>query len=396
MFEKALSKIPQVEWKAEYNPTGKWEGIRALTYEGMPYRGAPTRVFAYYGEPKNAKSVPGIVLIHGGCGDAFCCWVKMWVDRGFAALAMDTVGCFPQCVNAGYCEGLRTQWTREPGSRFLHDGEQCGPDNLDMHDMNLSPEDQWMYHAVSDVILANTLLRSMPNVDENLVGMTGISWGGVIASIAAGYDTRFAFAVPVYGSGYLADSLGILASCFRSETALRLWRAEERFGRIRMPVLWCCWNADPFFSLETNSKSYLATRTYSSRTSLSIVHEMNHSHSCSWKRSEPFLFAEAICEMHPPLPTIAASCEERRITVHMIDASPARLRAFWIEQPLTYSVHSSETDGERLSPDPEWHFADMTENAVFLLPEAAHGYYVEAQFKIDGSEYILATPFMLF
>ena len=133
MFEKVLSAIPQMKWETPCDPTGEFEGIRALTYEGMPYGGAPTRVFAYYGAPKNARNAPGIVLVHGGGGDAFCCWVKMWVDRGFAALAMDTVGNFPRCVNAGSDEGMREQWT-------------CGPDNVEMRDMDRQVEDQWIYH----------------------------------------------------------------------------------------------------------------------------------------------------------------------------------------------------------------------------------------------------------
>ena len=49
-------------------------------------------------------------------------------------------------------------------------------------------------------ILAGNLLRAQPFVDESRVGVTGISWGGVSASILIGFEQRFAFAVPVYGS----------------------------------------------------------------------------------------------------------------------------------------------------------------------------------------------------
>jgi hypothetical protein len=40
------------------------------------------------GEP--GRKVPGIVLLHGGGGTAFESWVKLWVDRGYAAIAIDT------------------------------------------------------------------------------------------------------------------------------------------------------------------------------------------------------------------------------------------------------------------------------------------------------------------
>ena len=60
------------------------EGVRAIFFEGVPYRGKPTKVFAYYGLPsrdsqaQRAEKVPGVVLIHGGGGTAFANWVKLW------------------------------------------------------------------------------------------------------------------------------------------------------------------------------------------------------------------------------------------------------------------------------------------------------------------------------
>ncbi|MES2569095.1 MAG: hypothetical protein V4710_03455, partial [Verrucomicrobiota bacterium] len=49
------------------------EGMKALFFDGLPYRGKPTRVFAWLGMPKvePGQKVPGIVLVHGGGGTAF-------------------------------------------------------------------------------------------------------------------------------------------------------------------------------------------------------------------------------------------------------------------------------------------------------------------------------------
>lgn len=68
--------------------------IRAILYEGLPYRGRPTRVFAYCALPEvvPAAGVPGIVLAHGGGGTAFRDWAREWADRGYAAIAMDPEG----------------------------------------------------------------------------------------------------------------------------------------------------------------------------------------------------------------------------------------------------------------------------------------------------------------
>ena len=97
---KALSRVPKT-YAAEGFPA---KGLKALFYEGPPYRGKPTRVFAWYGEPKlePGRKVPAMVLVHGGGGTAFEAWVRQWVRRGYAAIAMDTSGATPKrAIKAG-------------------------------------------------------------------------------------------------------------------------------------------------------------------------------------------------------------------------------------------------------------------------------------------------------
>ena len=64
--------------------------------------------------------------------------------------------------------------------------------------MNDADEDQWVYHAVAAVIRANSFIRSLPDVDPERIGITGVSWGGFLTCIAASIDDRFKFAAPVY------------------------------------------------------------------------------------------------------------------------------------------------------------------------------------------------------
>src|ERR1700736_6050970 len=72
---KQLSSPPRV-YPA---PTFQAPGVRALFFEGLPWKGNPTRVFAWYVVPSNATAarVPAIVLIHGGGGTAFADWVRL-------------------------------------------------------------------------------------------------------------------------------------------------------------------------------------------------------------------------------------------------------------------------------------------------------------------------------
>ena len=67
--------------------------------------------------------------------------------------------------------------------------------------MGDADEDQWVYHAVASVVRANSFMRSLPDVDPERIGVTGVSWGGFLTCIAASIDDRFRFAAPVYGCG---------------------------------------------------------------------------------------------------------------------------------------------------------------------------------------------------
>jgi dipeptidyl aminopeptidase/acylaminoacyl peptidase len=83
-------------------PDFQAQGVKALFYEGLPYKGNPTRVFAWYGAPvvEAGAKCPAMVLVHGGGGTAFDAWVRLWNQRGYAAIAMDTCGCTPGGENA--------------------------------------------------------------------------------------------------------------------------------------------------------------------------------------------------------------------------------------------------------------------------------------------------------
>ncbi len=167
-------------------------GIKPIYFDGLPWQGKPTRVFAWLGLPENVKGkIPGVVLVHGGGGTAFKEWVSKWNEQGFAAISIAVEGQTDQRDPAG------KGWKRHPWA---------GPARSGIYADSAEPlADQWMYHAVADTVLANSLLRSLPEVDSERVGVMGISWGGIITSTVIGIDSRFAFGIPTYGCGDLAD-----------------------------------------------------------------------------------------------------------------------------------------------------------------------------------------------
>ena len=175
-------------------------GMRSLFYEGADYKGKPTWVFCYYATPKGKAPEggwPAVVCAHGGGGTAYPEWVKHWNRQGYAALAMDLEGHLPG-GNAHHIEGNHPTNVRH---------RNAGPSRIDWFgDRALPDQEQWFYHAVADTIRANSLLRSFPEIHPEKIGLTGISWGGTVISAAAGIDSRFAFAIPVYGGGYIHES----------------------------------------------------------------------------------------------------------------------------------------------------------------------------------------------
>jgi dipeptidyl aminopeptidase/acylaminoacyl peptidase len=64
---------------------------KAIYFDALNYQGKPTRVFAWLGIPEGASAdnpVPAIVLVQGGGGTAFKNWVRMWNERGYAAISI--------------------------------------------------------------------------------------------------------------------------------------------------------------------------------------------------------------------------------------------------------------------------------------------------------------------
>src|ERR1043166_1039042 len=82
-----LRQMPQATFGPRTNLT------QEVYYEGEPYQGKATRIFAYYGRPESGNGpFPAMLLVHGGGGKAFREWAEHWAKRGYVALAMDTAG----------------------------------------------------------------------------------------------------------------------------------------------------------------------------------------------------------------------------------------------------------------------------------------------------------------
>lgn len=68
-FTVATQTTPTLHEIDGLQPTGEYEGIQAVWFDGMDQNGSKTKVFAYVGFPEGASEdakVPAVVLLHGG------------------------------------------------------------------------------------------------------------------------------------------------------------------------------------------------------------------------------------------------------------------------------------------------------------------------------------------
>ena len=267
---KAMSRTPTVEWRDTDKP------IRSLFYEGEPFEGKPTKVFAYYASPATlgtdkepGKKFPAVVLVHGGGGNAFEQWVNVYAKRGYAAISMDLAG----------------NWKPEPGKKPERHADG-GPDQNDNTKFKETPaphHDQWTYHAVADVLLAHSLLLSLPEVDNGRTGVTGISWGGYLTCIVAGVDPRFKVAVPQYGCGFLQDNSAWNRNFFDPtkpewpwrQQWVKLWDPSSYVGSATMPMLFINGSNDFAYPLDSYMKTYALVQ---SPKQIAIKPAMPHGH----------------------------------------------------------------------------------------------------------------------
>jgi len=310
--------------------------VKAIFFDGRPWKGKPTKVFAYYGIPEvpAGQKVPAMVLVHGGGGSAFIPWVKLWMSRGYAAISMDTCG--------SISGGGNNNHTRH---------ENGGPQGWGGFGMVDEPlEDQWTYQAVSDVVLAHSWIRSQPGIDPDRTGITGISWGGYLTSIVSGVDDRFKFAAPVYGCGFIGENSAWLDQFTKMgpERAARWldnWDPSVYLPNAKMPMLWVTGTNDFAYPMDSLQKSY---RLPTGDRFFAIRPRMPHGHGGAGENPEEIrVMADAILKGGVPLmkvtlgkrdgQSVAASFEGKTKAVkallnYTVDEGPWQKRN-WQEAP---------------------------------------------------------------
>jgi cephalosporin-C deacetylase-like acetyl esterase len=289
--------------------------VRPVFYDSEPFKGKPTRVFAYYAKPAGDGPFPAMLLVHGGGGKAFAEWAKLWADRGYVALAMDTSG-------------------NGPDGKRLPDG---GPDQSDETKFRKFGSDEarqmWTYHAVAAVLRGHALLAGLPEVDPQRIGITGISWGGYLTCIVAGIDHRLKVAVPVYGCGFLDHN-----SVWQEHGRLKDMPDDERrqwvelfdpsryLTGVQCPIFFVNGTNDFAYPLDSYQKSYNLVK--SPRT-LRITVNMPHGHPQGWAPQEIGAYVDSVLKDGPALlPSPAIEVAEKAVSATVADDAKIAVAEF--------------------------------------------------------------------
>ncbi|MRT93771.1 S9 family peptidase [Ancylomarina sp. 16SWW S1-10-2] len=284
-----LNEVP----KWEKTLKAQKEGMTGILYESLPNKGNKVQVFAYYNAPKGnmpKAGWPAVVCVHGGGGTAFNEWVKKWNDHGYAAISMDLEGHYP--IKDTIEGKLQRVPTENPGIARVGT----------FMDFDLPIKEQWYYNAVAHIILANSLIRSFPEVDANKIGITGISWGGNLTSTVMGVDSRFKFAIPVYGCGFLPEADGAQGDAIKpgKHTAVvyENYDGSAYFKNVSIPTFWLNGTNDRHFSMLSTLKS---SQSVKGPATLRYKKEMPHGHKVGWKPEEIYAFANSVVKNEVPL-----------------------------------------------------------------------------------------------
>ena len=235
----------------EVEVTKEWEvdGIacQIIRYRVGVFKGQPATMAAFYAFPKGAKSLPGLMHIHGGGQSANLATVVTDAKRGYASLSLNWGGNKMTLADGKIYGGLNTDWgaldaTHPPQrNKVNHFAGGIAPDAFTLDAVESPRNGNWFLVTLA-ARRGLTFLQSRPEVDPARLGVTGHSMGGRLTTQLTGIDPRVKAAVPSCGgSGDLTATLDEMPGGQRSKaTPLELATTSENpyIARLSVPTLW--------------------------------------------------------------------------------------------------------------------------------------------------------------
>ena len=212
---------------------------------------------------------------------------------------------------------------RSSGKRLELGGpDQGGKDKFQAAGGELT--DDWQYHAVTNILLAHSLIRSFPEVDAERTAVTGISWGGYLTCLSASIDHRFKAAAPVYGCGYLYEGESVQKPLIdrlpaeQKDWWIKNYDPSVHLKKCQVPIFFVNGTNDIHYPLDSYMKSYAVVPA---EKNLRIEVKMRHSHTAGWEPSEIEAFIASKIKKSPPLAKVHSLRTENGIPMAGINSS---------------------------------------------------------------------------
>ena len=228
----------------------EWEkdGVvcRIVRFQVGKFKGAPSRVAAFYAFPKGGTKLPALVEMHGGGQSASLSSVVTYAKRGYAGISINWGG-NKMSLGQENWSGAQTDWgkldaTHPPQrNQANHFAGSLTPDEFTLDPVE-SPRNSNWFLVLMAARRAITFLEQQREVDATRIGAHGHSMGGKLATNLAGIDKRIKAAVPSCGgSGDLVESEAVVPGGSRTKrTAMELACVSDNayIPLITCPVLW--------------------------------------------------------------------------------------------------------------------------------------------------------------
>jgi hypothetical protein len=235
----------------ESEVTTEWEqdGVvcRVIRYRIGTFKGTPATMAAFYAFPKEAKSLPAILHIHGGGQSANLSSVVTNARLGYASLSLNWGGNKMSMPAGKTYEGPNTDWgaldaTHPPQrNKANHFAGGTEPDAYTLDAVDSPRNDNWFLVTLA-ARRALTYLEKQPEVDAARIGVTGHSMGGRLTVQLTGIDERVKAAVPSCGGSgdFTGDPAAFPGGPLSKRSPRDLATRSENpyIARLKVPTLW--------------------------------------------------------------------------------------------------------------------------------------------------------------
>lgn len=197
----------------------------------------PNEIFAAVVRPVQPGQYPGLLVFHGGGGNAEINKATSWAAKGYIVVVLDE----PGVANPDKVHML----TDGPWKKYKYAANR----------FRVTPDASasTIFDGALASLQALYLLRSQPDVIKDRIGVVGVSWGGYMTTMISGLANKYIRAsFSVYGSGFYDLGSAFLKELDKMPPEQRtIWLtyldAGRRAGNIKTPFFLAAAANDFFF-----------------------------------------------------------------------------------------------------------------------------------------------------